>query len=395
MKRLRVLHVLGAMNVGGVETWLMHVLSHLDRDKFQIDLLVHTDEPAVYDSEVLATGARILRCPPADNPLLYAARFLQIAKRNGPFDVLHSHVHHFSGFILALGRIAGIPVRIAHSHSDTSVADLGAPIARRAYLGAMERLIRAHCTGGFSVSEPAAAALFGRMWASDRRFRVFYCGIDLAPFRCVSIPDAVRAEFGFSRDEVVFGHVGRFLPSKNHMFFLDVAACILTREPHARFLLVGDGPLRAEVEKRARLLGLGEKIVFAGPRSDVPRLMMGAMDVFMLPSLHEGLPLVLMETQAAGLPCVASEALTEEAILNPLLVHRLPLSAGADEWARVACETANRPRFDRDEAVETLDGSRFDIKSGVRKMCDIYLAQVSAAPIRKPATRRLITNKRV
>jgi hypothetical protein len=156
MKPLRILHVLGAMNRGGVETWLMHVLRHLDRERFQIDILVHTDRPAAYDSEVLALGSKILQCPYTNNPLLYARRFLQVIKRNGPFDVLHSHVHHFSGLILALGRIAGIPVRIAHSHSDTIAAESRAGLVRRMYLGAMERLIRAHCTHGFAVSERLA-----------------------------------------------------------------------------------------------------------------------------------------------------------------------------------------------------------------------------------------------
>ena len=394
MKPLRVLHVLGAMNRGGVETWLMHVLRHVDRESFQTDFLVHTDQPAVYDSEVLALGSRILRCPHTGNPLLYARRFLQTIRRNGPFDVLHSHVHHFSGFVLALGRIAGIPVRIAHSHSDTIAAESKARLVREIYLGAMKRLVLTNCTYGFAVSEPAAAALFGREWHQDRRLSVLYCGIDLTPFRVPCDPAAVRAELGFSPDDVIFGHVGRFSPVKNHFFFLEVAACILNHEPLAKFLLVGDGPLRPEVEERVGVLGLKDRIVFAGLRSDIPRLMMGAMDVFLMPSVHEGLPLVLMETQAAGLPCVASDVVTEEATVNPALVHRLPLSAGPREWARVASETAEHPVFDRHRAVEILDASRFDIRRGIQQMCDIYLEHARATRIRHSAVRKFGVNKR-
>jgi len=384
MKPLRVLHVVGAMNRGGVETWLMHVLRHIDRESFQTDFLVHTDQPAAYDSEVLALGSRILRCPQTENPPLYARRFLQIVRRNGLFDVLHSHVHHFSGFVLALGRIAGIPVRIAQSHLDTVAAEAKAPLVRRIYLRVMQRLVVTNCTRGFAVSEPAAAALFGREWRQDRRLSVLYCGIDLAPFRVPFDPAVVRAELGFSRDDVIFGHVGRFSPVKNHFFFLEVAACILNHEPRAKFLLVGDGPLRAEVEKRAGVLGLKARIVFAGLRSDIPRLMMGAMDVFLMPSVQEGLPLVLMESQAAGLPCVVSDVVPEGATVNPALVHRLPLSAGPPEWARMASEIAEHPVFDRQKAVEILDASRFDIRRGIRQMCDIYLESAAAFRLVSP-----------
>lgn len=384
MKPLRVLHVLGAMNRGGVETWLMHVLRHIDRERFHMDFLVHTDQPAAYDAEIVALGSGILRCPHTANPPLYARRFFQAMKRDGPFDVLHSHVHHFSGFVLALGRIAGIPVRIAHSHNVTAPAELEAGLVRRAYLGAMKRLIRTYCTDGFAVSEPAGAALFGPEWSQDRRLRVLYCGIDLAPFRVAFDPAAVRAEFGFSRNDVIFGHVGRLAPVKNHFFFLEVAACISSREPRAKFLLVGDGPLRPEVEKRAVALGLKDRIAFAGLRSDIPRLTIGAMDVFLMPSLHEGLPLVLMEAQAAGLPCVASEALPGEAIVNPALIHCLPLSAGPLEWARAASQAAARPRIGWRSAVEKLDGGRFDIRRGTRQMCDIYVGRGSGRPAAGP-----------
>ncbi len=361
------------MNVGGVETWLMHVLRGIDRERFQIDILVHSEQEAAYDREVLALGSRVFRCSHTTTPGLYSWQFLQVLKRSGPFDVLHSHVHHFSGLVLALGRIAGIPVRIAQSHSDTTAAESRAGIVRRMYLNSMERLIRAQCTHGFAVSDEAAKALFGSNWRQDKRLSVLYCGIDLAPFRAPVDSATVRAEFGFSPEDVIFGHAGRFSPVKNHRFLLEAAACIAAREPRAKFLLVGDGPLRAAIEAQAVSLGLKDKIVFSGMRSDIPRLLIGAMDVFLLPSLHEGLPIVSMESQAAGLPCLASEALTQEAIVNPALFRRLPLSAGPSEWARVACEIAEQPQLDRGGAVAILDGSRFDIRQGIQEMCDIYL----------------------
>lgn len=375
MRPLRVLHVLGAMNRGGVESWLMHVLRQTDRHRFQLDFLVHTDEPATFDDEIISAGSRILRCRNTRQPLSYARRLLEILKREGPFDVLHSHVHHFSGLVLAIGRIAGIPVRVAHSHSDSRAAESGAPFPRRTYLRAMNRLVLMSCTRGLAVSGAAGEALFGPAWFRDRRLSVLYCGIELAPFNRPVDAGAVRGELGLSRDDLVFGHVGRFSPVKNHLFFLQVAASLVKQEPRARFLLVGDGPLRAEIESRADALGLKEKIVFAGGRSDIPSLLIGAMDVFILPSLQEGIPLVIMESQAAGLPCVASDVLTDEALLDPALVRRLPLAEGPDAWARAARLAASATRLSLHAASRLLDGSRFDIACGSQEMCKIYLEE--------------------
>jgi glycosyltransferase involved in cell wall biosynthesis len=373
MRPIRILHVLRAMNRGGVETWLMHVLRHVDRNRFQMDFLVHTDEPAAYDDEVLALGSSILCCPEPHNPLVFGKHFLEIAERHGPFDVVHSHVHHFSGYVLALARTAGIPLRIAHSHNDTSADGSRSGLARRSYLNVMQLLIHANCTHGIGVSEPAARDLFGARWRANKRYRVLYCGIDLAPFRSQADSVAARAEFGFSPNDVIFGHVGRFCPQKNHIFLLEVAAGILRQEPRAKFLLVGDGPLRAEMQKRACVLGLTDKIAFAGLRPDVSRLLMGAMDVFLFPSVHEGLPIVLMETQAAGLRSVVSEGVPEEAIINSALVQRVPLSAGVREWTRVACDMAGQSHFGVQRALEIFDTSPFTITRSAQDLSDIYL----------------------
>jgi glycosyltransferase involved in cell wall biosynthesis len=391
MRPLRILHVLGAMNQGGVETWLMHVLRNIDRSRFRIDFLVHSGEPGGYDRAVLDLGSRIIPCPFTGNLGAYGKRFLEAVRRNGPFDVLHSHVHHFSGVALALGRRAAIPVRIAHSHSDTALAESNSLPLRRVYLALMKRLLQHNCTRGFAVSEAAAEALFGLRWRGHGRIRVLYCGIDPAPFRAPLDPRAVRAEFGFVDDEIVFGHVGRFSPVKNHMFLLEIAVRILERQPKARFLLVGDGSLRALIQHRAGALGIADRVLFPGARSDVPRLMAGAMDALLLPSMREGLPLVLLEAQAAALPAVVSDVVTDEAVFSGDLVRRLPLSLGAEPWARAALERAVQPRWDRRRAVELLEASPFNIARSIGDLCGVYAEayrSVSERPIRLKTERQ-------
>jgi glycosyltransferase involved in cell wall biosynthesis len=369
MKPVRILHVVGAMNRAGTETWLMHVLRHIDRDKFRTDFLVHTDQPAAYDEELKALGSRILRCPNLQNPLLYGRRFLEIANQFGPFDVVHSHVHHFSGYVVALARVAGIPVRISHSHNDTRAVEARINLARKAYLLGSQQLIASNCTHGLAASDTAGEALFGSRWRSDRRMRVLCCGVDLAPFLQTVDRQSVRSEFGFDDSNLVFGHVGRFDPQKNHAFLVEIAAEIVKRTPRARFLFVGDGPLRSSMEDLCQRAGIADKTVFAGSRGDVPRLMTGAMDRFLFPSLHEGLGLVLIEAQAAHLPATISDAVPHEATVIPELTTRISLTESAGSWAQCALQ-ASEHRLSSTFAA--IAGGPFNIAASVHALEKIY-----------------------
>jgi glycosyltransferase involved in cell wall biosynthesis len=359
-RRIRILHVVGGMNRGGVETWLMHLLRHLDRQRFHMDFLVHTSQPCAYDYEIAALGSRIIHCFPHTKPWRYARSLMRILREDGPYDVVHSHVHHFTGLLLYIARRAGVPVRIAHSHSDTSLSDGGAGPGRLAYLRLMKNLIRTNATGGLAASRKAAAALYGHDWENDSRWRLLYCGIDLEPFRQKTDPGQVRAELSIPSDARVIGHVGRFHEVKNHSFLTEIAFEIAKREPRMRLLLIGDGPLRSQVEQKTAQLGLNGKVIFAGLRSDVPRLMLGAMDIFVMPSLYEGLPLVGIEAQAAGLPLLISDTITDELPALGQTVHRLSLNTPPSVWADAALRHCSLEK-DHHEALRKIDASRFSI----------------------------------
>ena len=139
---MRILHVLGKLDYGGVETWLVQVLRHIDRQKYQMDFLVHTTDPGMYDEEVRALGARIIPCLGPSNPLQYALNFRRVLGEYGPYDVVHSHVHHYSGYVLMLAAMVGVTVRIAHSHNDTRSAESAKSVGRRAYRRIMQMMIR-------------------------------------------------------------------------------------------------------------------------------------------------------------------------------------------------------------------------------------------------------------
>jgi glycosyltransferase involved in cell wall biosynthesis len=373
MNLVRVLHVLGSMNRGGVETWLMHVLRRVDPAKVRMDFLVHSDREAAYDAEAKALGARIFSCSHHRNPLAYARRFRAIVKQFGPYDVVHSHVHHHSALALSLATRFGIPVRIAHSHNDTSIVEATAGLARKAYLASAKSLIRRNCTIGLAASMPAAADLFGPNWKNDARYRILHCGIDLRPFRQPIDRDSARAEFGFSPNDIVFAHVGRFDHQKNHDFLIELAAEVAKTEPRARFLLVGDGPLRSEIEQKVRVLGIADRVVFAGLRADVPRLLTGIADRFLFPSLHEGLPLALIEAQAANLPAVVSDATASGELPIQTLIRRVPLERPAKLWAEIALQHCGQ----FSGALGEMERSTFNIASSVQELLGAYRAHSS------------------
>lgn len=371
-KPIRILHVLGMMERGGAETWLMHILRMIDRDRYRMDFLVHVAEPQDYDDEIRALGSNLILCPHTRQPLRYARDFLRILKEDGPYDVVHSHVHRYSGLVLRLAKRAGVPVRIAHSHLDASASEARASLPRKAYRTLMRRWIDACATDGLAASRRAADDLFGPNWEADPRYRTLFCGVDFSPFAECVCAAAVRAEFPLPPDAFVIGHVGRFTDQKNHAFLLDIAGEVVRRDPTVRFLLVGEGELRPEMMARAAGKGLRDYITFAGSRADVPRLMRGAMDAFVFPSRYEGLGLALVEAQAAGLPCVFSDAVPREADIMPPLVHRLSLDAPAGEWADALLAARDAPPLSRPETLAIARATPFDVRRSWDALEHVY-----------------------
>ena len=377
-KSIRILHVVGGMDRGGVETWLMHILRHIDRDRFQMDFVVHTEKPCPYDDEARVLGSKIIPCLSPSKPWLYGRNFKRILREYGPYDIVHSHVHHFSGYVLYLAKQAGVPVRIAHSHNDTSAIDAKAGLPRQLYLSLTKWSISWCSTVGLGCSCNAVADLFGAAWKTDTRWQVLYYGVDLKPFydRVDSI--GVRAELGIPADAFAIGHIGRFETQKNHLFLLEIAAEVAKQELKMHLLLIGDGSLRSDIEQKVVQMGLSDRVTFAGNRSDVPRLMLKALDVFLFPSLHEGLGLVLIEAQAAGLPCIFSDVVPEEADLVRPLLQRISLSKSASIWAEaVRSAKSDASAISQRDALAVVENTPFNIAASVKKLTEVYEANLS------------------
>ena len=354
----RVLQVVTHMNRGGLETMLMNYYRQMDRSRVQFDFLTHREGEKDYDAEIRALGGRIYHVPPV-NPFGrdYLRSLDDFFADHPEYRVVHSHLDCMSAPVLRAAKKHGVPVRLAHSHSSSQDKDLKYPLKLLCKRG-----IAAQATGLFACGENAGQWMFG-----GAEFRVLPNAIDAAAYRAdETVRQEVRRELGLE-DAVVLGHVGRFSEPKNHPFLIDLFAAAAKKEPKARLLLVGSGEGRAAIEEKVQSLGLADKVLFLGVRSDVNRLLQ-AMDVFVFPSLYEGLPVSLVEAQAAGLPCVISDRVPAESVLTDG-VAQLPLGS-AEDWAEQVLCAARRERKDTYDAI---CAAGFDIAQNAKWLEEFYL----------------------
>ena len=355
---IRILHIVTYMGRGGLETMLMNYYRAIDRTKVQFDFLTHRDFRADYDDEIEALGGKIYRLPNL-NPFSrsYLGALDRFFREHPEYRIVHSHLDCMSAIPLKAAKKHGVPVRIAHSHSSRQDRDLKYPLKLL-----FKRRISGQATQLFACGKEAGKWMFG---TDD--FRVLNNAIDAERYRFdPKVRQEVRRELAIPADAPVAGHVGRFMAPKNHGFLLRIFAQL---PDHARLLLVGDGELRAENEQLAEELGVRDRVIFAGLRSDVDR-MLQAMDVFVFPSLYEGLPLSIIEAQAAGLPCLISDKVPIECKKTEL-VTQIPLDASPTEWAEAVFSAAEAPRGD---TLAQIREAGFDIRANAEWLQNYYLS---------------------
>lgn len=357
---IRILHVVTYMGRGGLETMLMNYYRHIDRERVQFDFLTHRYFKADYDDEILSLGGMIYHLPRLVpwSPS-YKKALKQFLSEHPEYRIIHVHQDCLSSIILKIAKKNNIPVRIAHAHNSNQDKNLKYPIKLW-----YKRSISKYATKLFACGDKAGQWMF-----DGAPYQVVNNAIDANKFTYNPIiRGKMRKQLGLL-DEVVVGHVGRFSQAKNHSFLLEIFVAFLVKNPNAILLLVGSGENMAKIQSKALEIGIAEKIRFLGIRTDVAELLQ-AMDVFVFPSLYEGLPVTMIEAQAAGLPCVISDRVPLECIITKGLVDVFPLSAGPNAWAEKILEKCNTPRSDRKtEIVE----HGFDITTEVHKLQEFYI----------------------
>ncbi|WP_066335080.1 glycosyltransferase family 1 protein [Metabacillus litoralis] len=348
------------MNRGGLETMLMNYYRQINRTKIQFDFMVHREERGHYDDEIESLGGKIYRMPQIrpGNYRKYFNRLNDFFSEHKEFKVVHSHNNENSSFVLRAAKRFGVPCRIAHSH----LSDLGIDIKLPFRLYA-RNVMKDNPTEYFACSKNAGRWLFGE----KKEVKVLNNAVSIDDFKYnEQLRRKIRKELNIS-DQLVIGHIGRFNKQKNHEFLIDIFNSVIDKKSDALLLLVGDGHLRPEIERKVEKLGLSSQVKFLGVREDIPHLMQ-AIDLFLFPSLFEGLPVVLVEAQAAGLNCIVSDSITKEADITGRLQY-FSLEDTADIWAEVIINMS----IEHADTSHMLQNNGYDTKKMANWLSEFYL----------------------
>jgi glycosyltransferase involved in cell wall biosynthesis len=358
------------MERGGAEMRTLEVMRHVDRNEYQFHFCVLSGLPGSLDDEIRALGGEVHYCR---LDWRFPAAFHQLLLDQKP-DIVHSHVHLFSGYILRQAAKAHVPTRIAHFRSTQD--DHGRSLRRSIQRRIMAHWIDRFATAILAVSEGAMRFSWGENWSSDSRCRVIYNGIDPAPFYEESDSKGVLEEFGLSPDSPLFIHVGRMHRSKNHPRLLTIFREIVKTCPTARLLLVGreDAEIKQHLTEAMQRPSLDSQIIFAGERTDVPRLL-SAADCMIFPSVWEGLPGAVLEACAAGVSVIGSDIPSIVEISRHISSVRVcSLNETDGTWAKEALRLADERPGDgtRSARIDNFRQSIFNIDRCVDAFKEVW-----------------------
>lgn len=364
---------MGKMIGGGLEQVVMNYYRHIDHSRVQFDFIVDKDSSLVPRSEIESLGGRVFSVPPYQHVFAYQRALASLfSAQNWP--IVHSHENALSIFPLRAAKRAGIPVRIAHSHSTAGKGEA----ARNAIKWILRRFSNVYPTYRMACSRHAGEWLFGK----DTDFEVVRNAIDLSEFDFdVNVRRGARLGLNASDATFIVGHIGRFVTQKNHSFLISMFAEVVRREENSLLVLVGEGPLMGDAQTKACSLGIADRVRFLGHREDVGALYQ-AFDVFCLPSNYEGLGMVAIEAQVSGLPALCSENVPDEALVSDAAL-KMSLSDGPASWAEIALETRSRPRRER---VQDARNNGYDIVTASRILQERYVNLAVRARAKKLIT---------
>ena len=373
MDRFKVLIVAGAMNVGGIENQLMHLLRQADKNQFQIDFTT-TDEHPFYQEEMLELGAQCIRIPMTEGiHFLRYCRALYRVMREGKYDIVHSHELFHSGMVLLTARLAGVKHRFVHAHNWMEGNDPKKKknLKRRLYNHVMQRLIQWNATDFIACSTLAGKFLYGEKVTKQPNYHLMFNSVDTSKF----IKQYEQIESGEFCDDgwINVLQVGRFTPVKNQLFTCDIARELKERGKKIRVLCAGNvgGSYDEQVKAKIAEYGLEEQMLLLGVRKDIDVLMRKSA-AFLLPSLYEGMPLVLIEAQASGLPCVTADTYSREVDFGLGTVHWLQLENSVTVWADAVEQAVRHGRAKKDAVVQAIEKGGFDSRVFAKKLCALY-----------------------
>lgn len=359
--------IMGKMIGGGVESVVMNYYRFVDKNMIQFDFIIDEDSKHIPTKEINAFGGRIYEVPPYQKLPQYLRALKKIFNEND-YQIVHSHINALSVFPLYVAKKSGIPVRIAHSHSTASKGEYKKNIVKNA-LRPFSRLYPTHF---FAPTVHAGEWLFGKKIASSHQLIILNNAIDTDRFNLDSnIREKMRSQYEYSDSDFVIGTVGRFVWQKNHEFLLKVFKKTNELLPQTKLVLVGEGPLKNELELLANELGISNSVKFI-KNSEKIEDMYQMFDYFVFPSNYEGLGIVAIESQIMGLPTLCSQNVPQEVGLTDLCDF-LELDAGATQWAEYLRNSiVNLKEDSRNSRKKEIQLNNYDIRYEAGKLANMY-----------------------
>lgn len=353
----RILCVLGNLRAGGVESIMFSYYRFLDKEKYQYDFLYEEGSQLDIPEDIINMGARAFKIPPIKKPLKYMKAVSKIIKE-GKYRIVHSNMNTLSVFSLFSAYRCGVKHRLLHNHTTSSPIEKKRDLVKKVLRPFNVMLSNRHC----ACSALAAKWMYGERAVDKGRVTVFRNGVDVGRFAfSEEHRNEIRGEFNLENKKVI-GHVGRFMTQKNHFFIIDIFNEYKKKDSDAVLMLVGIGELYDKVKAYADEKGIGDSVIFTGARSDVYKLY-SAFDVFILPSLYEGLPVVGMEACASGLPVLLADTITRECAISDT-VSFLPI----DDPGFWADKIASVSSADRKKVAENMAKGPYNIRNCVKEL---------------------------
>ena len=362
---VRVAQIMGKWVGGGVESVVMNYYRYIDRTKIQLDFICDDDSTNIPYEEIEKLGGKVILIPPYQKVFKYHNKLKKILKE-GHYKIVHSHINTLSVFSLFAAKCAGVPVRIAHSHSTTNKKEKKKNLLKQL----LRPFSELFATDYMCCSELAGRWLFGDKEYDKGNVYLLNNAIDLDKFKYnETLRKKKRKELGIKDDTLVIGHIGRFVAQKNHDYLIDIFNEIHKKNNNSILLLAGQGPLMEDIKNKVKELNLEDSVKFLGQRNDANELYQ-AFDVFLLPSLYEGLPVVGVEAQAAGLLCYLSDDMTKETkVLN--ITKFMSLNNTPEEWADNILDDVKK--YKRIDTSKEMTAKNFNIKEEAKKLEEYYL----------------------
>lgn len=364
-EEIRIAQIIGKWVGGGVEAVVMNYYRNIDHTKVQFDFICDEDSTNIPYSEIEAMGGRVILIPPYQKVFEYHKKLKEILIQ-GHYKIVHSHINALSLFSLWAAKSAHVPVRIAHSHSTSNPKE----VKKNLIKNCLRPFSKVFATDYFCCSELAGRWLFGSHAYCQGKVYLLSNAIDLKKFFYQEdIRKKMREELNISKDTLVIGHIGRFVEQKNHDFLIDVFQKIHEKNPNSILLLVGQGPLEHQIKEKVSSLKLDDCVRFLGQISNAHELYQ-AFDLFILPSLYEGLGMVLIEAQCSGVPCLSSSEVPKIVKINPNFKF-LSLQTSSTTWSCESLRLFQEGRYSSKFTDFRENG--YDIQTEAKKLERIYI----------------------